>query len=387
MKNIPIIIGAVLIILAGGVFLLVKKAPAPAVQPEPVMCTMDAKICPDGTGVGRVGPHCEFAECPASKNNTGDLIKVSVPLSGSVVTSPLRVVGEARGSWFFEGSFPVVITDWDGRTIGQGVAIAKKDWMTTEFVPFEATIKFTVDKTAYSNKGTLILKKDNPSGLPEHDSALEVPVLFSPENSVPVALNQKILINGVTITPLEVMSDSRCSAEVTCIWAGTVTLKTKLEREGVTETVMLTLGTPVTFAGKQVALAVVTPAKHEGKTILPPDYRFEFSVRGIGVLQGTMTIGPICPVERIDNPCLPTPEMFAARKIAVYKSDQTTLVTTITPNSQGKFSTPLAVGTYYVNMATPQTGGPGSVSGLPATITIKQGATVSLVVNVDTGIR
>jgi hypothetical protein len=49
MKNIPIIIGAVLIILAGGVFLLVKKAPAPAVQPEPVMCTMDAKICPDGT--------------------------------------------------------------------------------------------------------------------------------------------------------------------------------------------------------------------------------------------------------------------------------------------------------------------------------------------------
>jgi hypothetical protein len=27
-------------------------------------CTTDAKICPDGSGVGRTGPNCEFAECP-----------------------------------------------------------------------------------------------------------------------------------------------------------------------------------------------------------------------------------------------------------------------------------------------------------------------------------
>ena len=31
---------------------------------ELVACTADAKICPDGTGVGRVGPNCEFAPCP-----------------------------------------------------------------------------------------------------------------------------------------------------------------------------------------------------------------------------------------------------------------------------------------------------------------------------------
>ncbi|MBN2517249.1 MAG: hypothetical protein JXB14_00230 [Candidatus Altiarchaeota archaeon] len=30
----------------------------------PVACTADAKICPDGTAVGRVGPNCEFAPCP-----------------------------------------------------------------------------------------------------------------------------------------------------------------------------------------------------------------------------------------------------------------------------------------------------------------------------------
>jgi len=31
---------------------------------EPVVCTMDAKICPDGSAVGRTGPSCEFAPCP-----------------------------------------------------------------------------------------------------------------------------------------------------------------------------------------------------------------------------------------------------------------------------------------------------------------------------------
>ena len=30
----------------------------------PVACTLEAKICPDGTAVGRTGPNCEFAPCP-----------------------------------------------------------------------------------------------------------------------------------------------------------------------------------------------------------------------------------------------------------------------------------------------------------------------------------
>jgi hypothetical protein len=29
-------------------------------------CTMDAKICPDGSSVGRTGPNCEFAACPTN---------------------------------------------------------------------------------------------------------------------------------------------------------------------------------------------------------------------------------------------------------------------------------------------------------------------------------
>ena len=51
--------------------------------------------------------------------------------------------------------------------------------MTNDFVPFEATLTFAADKNSYSNKGSLILKKDNPSGLPQNDDALEIPIVFA----------------------------------------------------------------------------------------------------------------------------------------------------------------------------------------------------------------
>ena len=43
---------------------------------EPVACTGEAKICADGSAVGRTGPKCEFAPCPGETGTfTG---KVSV---------------------------------------------------------------------------------------------------------------------------------------------------------------------------------------------------------------------------------------------------------------------------------------------------------------------
>lgn len=38
---------------------------APYENGDMIACTMDAKLCPDGSSVGRVGPNCEFAACPA----------------------------------------------------------------------------------------------------------------------------------------------------------------------------------------------------------------------------------------------------------------------------------------------------------------------------------
>ena len=109
-------------------------------------------------------------------NCTGGYIVVDSPAPGALVTSPLRVRGEARGSWFFEGDFPLLLTDGRGKVVAKGFCAAKKEWMTDEFVPFEGTLEFK--KPSSGDKGMLILKRNNPTGLPEHDDALEIPVFF-----------------------------------------------------------------------------------------------------------------------------------------------------------------------------------------------------------------
>jgi hypothetical protein len=117
-----------------------------------------------------------FVESIGNENALSDLIRLHSPRPNQLIASPLVVEGEARGNWFFEASFPVMLTDWDGLIIASGIATAKSDWMTNDFVPFTATLTFK--NPTYKNNGSLILKKDNPSGLPEYDNALEIPVLF-----------------------------------------------------------------------------------------------------------------------------------------------------------------------------------------------------------------
>lgn len=44
-------------------------SPSPALSPTPesAVCTLEAKVCPDGSTVGRQGPLCEFTKCPGEK--------------------------------------------------------------------------------------------------------------------------------------------------------------------------------------------------------------------------------------------------------------------------------------------------------------------------------
>jgi hypothetical protein len=128
-----------------------------------------------GRHIQDVAPTPSTSTSPLSQQYK-DLVVLTSPLAGASITSPVTITGRARGTWFFEASFPVNIVDWDGLIIGQGIAQAQGDWMTSEYVPFTATITFT--KPTVKNNGWMILKKDNPSGLPEHDDAFEVPVLF-----------------------------------------------------------------------------------------------------------------------------------------------------------------------------------------------------------------
>jgi len=107
-----------------------------------------------------------------------DKIRVSAPLPNAVVKSPLRITGEARGTWYFEASFPVKLFDGNGRELAVSPVQALGEWMTTDFVPFDMILVFEAPQT---KTGTLRLEKDNPSGLPENDDSVTIPVRFDME--------------------------------------------------------------------------------------------------------------------------------------------------------------------------------------------------------------
>jgi hypothetical protein len=106
-------------------------------------------------------------------NASADHIIVDLPTPGAVTGKSFSVLGRARGNWFFEASFPVELKDEQGNILGQGIAQAQSDWMTTEFVSFKADISAP---ESFIGKAVLILKRDNPSGLPEYDGSVSFPI-------------------------------------------------------------------------------------------------------------------------------------------------------------------------------------------------------------------
>jgi hypothetical protein len=104
-----------------------------------------------------------------------DLIQLQKPQPGAVIGATLELQGIARGYWYFEASFPFEVRDAAGTLVYESYVQAQDEWMTEDFVPFQGTYELPQE---LSGKGTLILKKDNPSGLPQHDDSLEIPVIF-----------------------------------------------------------------------------------------------------------------------------------------------------------------------------------------------------------------
>lgn len=88
-----------LVVLAGVCMVLRPATTMQPAQTGQVACTLEAKICPDGTAVGRTGPDCAFAACPvsASPDTTNGPIGIgqNLSLSGLVIT-PLEVMDDSR---------------------------------------------------------------------------------------------------------------------------------------------------------------------------------------------------------------------------------------------------------------------------------------------------
>lgn len=91
-------------------------------------------------------------------------------------------------------------------------------------------------------------------------------------------LNQKILNGGIYITPIQVVSDSRCPIDVQCIWAGEILIKVELKKGDVVREVELKEGGSVIFEDREISLMSVIPEKNTKNPTPQEDYQFIFNV-------------------------------------------------------------------------------------------------------------
>ncbi len=128
------------------------------------------------------------------KNSDSDLIQIKSPMPGETVGKEFKITGKARGNWYFEASFPIELTTPDGQVLGGGIGQAKGNWMTEDFVEFSGEMQ---TPSAFYGPAILILKKDNPSGMPENDASVSIPIIIGSNSvqssiEVPIQVKKKL---------------------------------------------------------------------------------------------------------------------------------------------------------------------------------------------------
>jgi hypothetical protein len=162
-----IIVILLLIIFGLGWLLFVTPAPT------------DTGTTSTSTTTGTTGTNTETGTDTGTMNPNlaalHDRVVVDAPKSGQTVFQSFTITGKAPGGWYFEASFPIKVVDPQGNTIAQGPATALSDWMTSEDVAFKADLKLATD---YSGPATLVLMNDNPSGMPENQDSISIPIII-----------------------------------------------------------------------------------------------------------------------------------------------------------------------------------------------------------------
>lgn len=168
---------------SGGTFDVSKKTcnMKPAATPAPVVKATAKPAVPSAVPKqeARYYPIHVVSEGSSiyySSTTTPSMIKVSNPPMNSSISSPATLTGVARGTWYFEATAPVLLTDAKGKILAEGYVTAQNNWMTTEFVPFIGTLAYPAQPSG--SNGVLVFRNDNPSGIPSRDQAVEILVKF-----------------------------------------------------------------------------------------------------------------------------------------------------------------------------------------------------------------
>ncbi|WP_432816495.1 hypothetical protein [Xanthomonas hortorum] len=105
------------------------------------------------------------------------------------------------------------------------------------------------------------------------------PVTSSPIEG-PVRLGEIAAVNGPKVRPDHVIEDSRCPADIQCVVAGRLIVRTTVMGGGWSKQIDLTLGMPVPVADGMLTLVDATPVPINGKATPLPAASFTFKFQG-----------------------------------------------------------------------------------------------------------
>jgi hypothetical protein len=205
---------------------------------DSVACTQEALICPDGSGVGREGPQCEFSACVGNGPYVGVLEQSS---------DGLRLVMEPENeSVPQEYVLPIEIK----------ITNALKDLVETRVSVIGA---FTVGNTFQVES----LKPATQTDL----------------TTTTLSVGDTSTINGVKITLNNVVEDFRCSIDEDCMELGGINVNVTLESEGDIKTINLPSDqAPMSFGGYSISIIDIQPDKELNVPISENDYKVTFQV-------------------------------------------------------------------------------------------------------------
>ncbi len=210
----------------------------------------------------------------------------------------------------------------------------------------------------------------------------------------PVTLRPTIEVEvGGTSTTLifeGIDRDSRCPTDVTCVQAGSVTALFDAWDGRTAHRGAVTLPSvgpaTVTLGPLEVTLLAVEPAPNSRKPLQPFDYRAVVSIarpaaRGTSGIDGLVTLGPMCPVVRVDQQCPDRP--YEAVLVVRTAGGQT--ISTVKSNAAGRFTLDVSPGRYVIE---PQLVGTSRLPfAAPVDVTVPPTGRAAVTIAYDTGIR
>ncbi len=185
--------------------------------------------------------------------------------------------------------------------------------------------------------------------------------------------------DGLVVT-LKAIADSRCKPNVQCIWAGELAPEFSVTGGSFgTAVFMVSLGTirSTTTTVGAYTFSLGTVSLNEATIIVT-----KAPVAKTGTVQGTVTVSPVCPVERIDTPCVVPPETYTSRKVVAYEAQGVRIIKELSLKGDGSYVLTLDPGTYQLQIVPAGIG-----DGEKKSIGIIANTTSTVDFAIDSGIR